>query len=196
MFKRNNIYWSLYGQRDASWCIDIENHFKKTGKTGKFNLSSHEKCDIFNIRFELSSLILYMLYDHGNGVVCNVNKDDREGLDWRTDTSTSQLPFECHFYYFHFPISQWSKHEGYKNEKKKIKAILLEIRDHCQRKTQPLPTNSFSRAPWARRFNSTLQIIFVWFKPHFLKGSEAVRRWSFFETSALEENMLITPDVC
>lgn len=62
-----------------------------------------------------------------------------------------------------------------RNFLEKNKTILLEIRDHCQRKTQPLPTNSFSRAPWARRFNILLQIIFVWFKLHFLKGSEAVK---------------------
>lgn len=51
------------------------------------------KIDIFNIRFKLSSLVLYMLCVHGNRVVCNVNEwgavvGDREGLDRSTVTST------------------------------------------------------------------------------------------------------------
>ncbi len=68
-------------------------------------------------------------------IECNVNESGTR--------DTPQIPSEHHFYYFrfHFLISQWSKHEGCKYEEFawKNKPILLEIRDHCQRKT--LPTN-------------------------------------------------------
>lgn len=49
-----------------------------------------------------------MLCVHGNRVECNVNESGAR--------DTSQIPSEHHFYYFHFLISQWSKHEGCKYE--------------------------------------------------------------------------------
>lgn len=71
-------------------------------KKQKDSISLVMKSDIFNIRFKLSSLVLYMLCVHGNRVECNVNESGAR--------DTPQIPSE-HYFHFHFLISQWLKHE-------------------------------------------------------------------------------------
>lgn len=66
----------------------------KKGAKQKDSISLVMKSDIFNIRFKLSSLVLYMLCVHGNRVECNVNESGAR--------YAPQIPSEHHFYYFHF----------------------------------------------------------------------------------------------